>query len=121
MESGYPAEDARGASKNCPPVPIRAFPPIYSLPCWRRSRLEELCRMGADIRIEGEKAVIQGVPRLYGTDLTARELRGGAALVLAAAAAEGTSRIYQYHYIARGYENIIRDLQSLGVLLKSRF
>jgi UDP-N-acetylglucosamine 1-carboxyvinyltransferase len=80
--------------------------------------VEELCRMGADIRIEGEKAVIQGVPRLYGTDLTARELRGGAALVLAAAAAEGTSRIYQYHYIARGYENIIRDLQSLGVVVR---
>lgn len=79
--------------------------------------VEDLCRMGADIHVEGQKAVIKGVKQLRGADLTARELRGGAALVLAAAAAEGTSRVYQYHYIARGYENIIRDLQSLGVVI----
>ena len=52
-----------------------------------------------------------------GGRLQARELRGGAALCIAAAAAEGTSRIYQYHYIARGYENIIRDLKGLGVVV----
>lgn len=79
--------------------------------------VEDLCRMGADIRVEGQRAFIQGVKRLQGAELTAHELRGGAALVLAAAAAEGTSRVYQYHYIARGYENIIRDLQSLGVVI----
>lgn len=84
----------------------------------RFKTVEELRRMGANIQIEGQKAIIQGVPRLCGTDLTARELRGGAALVLAAAAAEGSSRVYQYHYIARGYENIIRDLQSLGVVVR---
>lgn len=81
--------------------------------------VEELCRMGAEIRVEGQTAEIRGVKGLRGAELTARELRGGAALVLAAAAAEGTSRIYQYHYIARGYENIIRDLQSLGSVVKS--
>lgn len=81
--------------------------------------VEELRRMGAQIQVEGQKAVIQGVEELRGTNLTARELRGGAALVLAAAAARGTSRIYQYHYIARGYENIIRDLQSMGSVVQS--
>lgn len=75
--------------------------------------------MGAQIQVEGQKALIQGVEELRGTNLTARELRGGAALVLAAAAARGTSRIYQYHYIARGYENIIRDLQSMGSVVQS--
>ncbi len=82
--------------------------------------VEELVRMGADIRIDGTRARIRGVEVLHGTDLTARELRGGAALVLAAAAAEGSSRIFQYHYIERGYENIIRDLQKLGVVVNLR-
>lgn len=79
--------------------------------------VEDLCRMGANIHVDGQHAVIQGVKRLKGAELTAHELRGGAALVIAAAAAKGTSRVYQYHYIARGYENIIRDLQSLGVVV----
>jgi len=79
--------------------------------------VEELRRMGANIRIDGKKACICGVQKLCGRDLTARELRGGAALVLAAAAAEGKSRIFACHYIDRGYENIIRDLQSLGVVV----
>lgn len=82
--------------------------------------VEELRRMGADICVEGQKATIRGVQGLHGASLTARELRGGAALVLAAAAAEGTSRVYQYHYIARGYENIIDDLHSLGIVIQSR-
>lgn len=79
--------------------------------------VEELRRMGADICVEGQKAIIQGVEKLHGGELTARELRGGAALVIAAAAAEGTSRVHQYHYIARGYENIIKDLQSMGIMV----
>ncbi len=79
--------------------------------------VEDLCRMGANIHVDGQHAVIQGVKQLKGAELTAHELRGGAALVIAAAAAKGTSRVYQYHYIARGYENIIRDLQSLGVVV----
>ena len=78
---------------------------------------EELMRMGADVSVEGRRAVIRGKRCLEGADLTARELRGGAALCIAAAAAEGRSRISQYQYIARGYENIIRDLQDLGVVI----
>ena len=81
---------------------------------------KELCRMGADIRIRGSKAFIKGTERLTGARVEAEELRGGAALCIAAAAAEGTSRILQYHYIARGYENIIRDLKALGVMVQCR-
>jgi len=79
--------------------------------------VEELRKMGARIETKGQEAVIQGVKELQGADLTAKELRGGAALVLAAAAAEGKSRIFGYSYIGRGYENIIRDLQALGVVV----
>ncbi len=82
--------------------------------------VEDLRQMGADICIRGQEAVIQGVKRLQGGTLAAQELRGGAALVLAAAAAEGTSRIYGLPYIERGYENIIRDLQALGVVVNLR-
>ncbi len=78
---------------------------------------EELAKMGADIRIQGARAEICGVKKLLGCSLKAWELRGGAALCIAAAAAEGTSRIFQYHYIARGYENIIRDLKDMGVVV----
>ncbi len=81
--------------------------------------VEDLRRMGAKIQIENQKAIIEGTEELTPTDLIARELRGGAALVIAAAAAKGTSRVHQYHYIARGYENIIRDLQSLGIVIQS--
>lgn len=79
--------------------------------------VEDLNLMGADICIEGQTARVRGVKELHGADVKAQELRGGAALVVASAAAQGVSRIYQYHYIARGYENIIRDLQSLGVVV----
>lgn len=81
---------------------------------------EELVRMGARIHIQGSRAFIHGVGKLHGERLEARELRGGAALCIAAAAAEGKSRIHQYHYIARGYENIIRDLKALGVMVQCR-
>lgn len=82
--------------------------------------VEELRKMGAQIETSEREAAIRGVERLHGADLYARELRGGAALVLAAAAAEGRSRVFGCSYINRGYENIIRDLQGLGVMVKCR-
>ena len=81
-----------------------------------RVKLDELRKMGADITVTGEEALVRG-RSLQGAALTARELRGGAALCIAAAAAQGKSRILQYPFIARGYENIIRDLQALGVVI----
>ncbi len=74
----------------------------------------ELMRLGAQIKVEGRVAVIEGVPRLTGAKLCAAELRGGAALVTAALAAEGTSEVSGLGYIDRGYENIEQALRSVG-------
>lgn len=73
-----------------------------------------LTRMGADILVEGKVAVIEGVNRLYGVKTEAHDLRGGAGLVAAALAAEGTSEISNIHYIDRGYEGIEKVLSSVG-------
>lgn len=74
----------------------------------------ELVRMGADIRIEGNCAVIKGVDALHGASVTAEELRGGAALCMAALAAKGDTYIKNRHFIDRGYEALERDIRSLG-------
>ena len=78
---------------------------------------EELRKMGADIRISGREAQIRGRGGLHAADLVARDLRGGAALVIAALAADGISRIAPDEYIKRGYENISRDLEELGATI----
>lgn len=78
--------------------------------------VEELRRMGADITLKGEnKAVISGVEHLKGCEVTARELRGGAALVLAGCMASGETIVHNRHFIERGYEDICADLQNLGI------
>ena len=69
----------------------------------RFRHVDELVRMGADIKVEGRSAVVRGVERLMGARVVAQELRGGAALVLAALAAEGESEITGTEYIDRGY------------------
>ncbi|MBQ8527962.1 MAG: UDP-N-acetylglucosamine 1-carboxyvinyltransferase [Lachnospiraceae bacterium] len=76
--------------------------------------VEPLQKMGADFEVCGNRIHIRGVPRLTGSHLEACELRGGAALVIAALAASGESVIEGCHYINRGYENIVRDLRFLG-------
>lgn len=78
----------------------------------------ELCRMGANIELEGERAFIYGVPRLTGAKVEAKELRGGAALLIAALFAEGESEIEGVSYIDRGYERICENLLSLGADIK---
>jgi UDP-N-acetylglucosamine 1-carboxyvinyltransferase len=74
----------------------------------------ELCRMGASIEIHGNQAYVTGVGSLHGTIVQAQELRGGAALVAAALAAEGTSIVTNRHYIDRGYEDIVMSFRELG-------
>lgn len=76
---------------------------------------EELNRMGASIDVEGNCASMKGKAWLTGHSVTAKELRGGAALALAGACAQGETIIHNRHFIDRGYEDIIRDLQGLGV------
>ena len=75
----------------------------------------ELVRMGANIRTEGKVAVVEGVQRLFGTRVCARDLRGGAALAVAAAAAQGTTVIENACYIDRGYETLEKSLSAVGV------
>jgi UDP-N-acetylglucosamine 1-carboxyvinyltransferase len=74
----------------------------------------ELCRMGASIEIHGNQAYVTGTASLHGAIVQAQELRGGAALVAAALAAEGTSIVTNRHYIDRGYEDIVMSFRELG-------
>ena len=79
----------------------------------------ELTRMGAQIRVEGRSAVIEGVDHLTAASVQAYDLRAGAAMVIAALAAEGTSEVSNVHYIERGYEDIIGKLRNLGAQIDS--
>ena len=74
----------------------------------------ELWRMGADIAVEGRVAYVRGVARLRGAQVEASDLRGGAALVLAALAAEGESRVLGLQHLERGYEHLDRKLAGVG-------
>lgn len=84
----------------------------------RFRHVSELVRLGASIKTEGRVCVVQGVKRLSGAKVCAAELRGGAALVTAALAAEGTSEITGLGYIDRGYESIEGALRSVGADIK---
>ncbi len=76
--------------------------------------ISELQRMGADIKQDGRTAIVQGVERLSGAQITASDLRAGAALVVAALGAEGESEITGIEHIDRGYEGLIDKLKELG-------
>lgn len=76
--------------------------------------VDELARMGADIKVDGKMAVVKGVKRLTGANTVAMDLRGGAALVVAALCAEGKSEIDSIGHIERGYENLAENLRALG-------
>lgn len=75
---------------------------------------EEMCRLGAQIRMEGRVAVVTGVPELIGAPVTATDLRGGAALVLAGLCARGETLVYDSGHIQRGYEDLDGQLRQLG-------
>jgi len=76
--------------------------------------VEELRRMGADIRTEGHHAVVRGVPRLSGAPVHASDIRAGAALVLAGMVAEGETEVSGATHVDRGYEDLAGKLTSLG-------
>lgn len=80
----------------------------------RFRHVDELVRMGADIKTEGRVAVVSGVKRLSGANVVAPDLRGGAALCVAAAAAEGETIISNVQYIDRGYDSIETALTQMG-------
>lgn len=115
-----------------PGFPTDAQPPVMAALCRsegttvfvenifenRFRHVSELTRMGADIRVEGRVAVVCGVPTLHGASLEAADLRGGAALLVAALGAEGESRINGLRHIDRGYDQVERALTSLGASIR---
>lgn len=80
--------------------------------------VDELTRMGAHIKVEGNTAIIIGIPRYKGAHMSAPDLRAGAALVIAALAADGYSTIDSIGYIQRGYEDFEGKLRSLGACIE---
>lgn len=79
--------------------------------------IDELVRMGAEIRAEGRHAVVRGVERLSGAPVRAHDIRAGAALVVAGLAAEGETIISDAHHVDRGYEDLAGKLASVGALV----
>ena len=80
--------------------------------------VDELARMGADVKVEGNTAIITGVKRYTGANIVAPDLRAGAALVLAGLAAEGFTAVDDIRYIERGYENFDGKLRGLGAQIE---
>lgn len=111
-----------------PAFPTDAQPPLMAALCTAKGttlfienmfsnrfrHVDELLRMGADIRTEGRVAVVTGGKGLHGAGLRAADLRGGAALAVAAVSAEGESRISALEHIRRGYADLAGDLRALG-------
>ena len=84
----------------------------------RYRHVDELSRMGAEVRVAGRVAVVNGVKTLHGAAVKCTDLRGGAALVLAGLCAEGTTRVTELTHIDRGYDAIERDLSALGARIR---
>ncbi|MGB0115050.1 MAG: UDP-N-acetylglucosamine 1-carboxyvinyltransferase [Ilumatobacteraceae bacterium] len=82
--------------------------------------VEELQRLGADVRTSGHHAVIRGVPRLSGAPVRAHDIRAGAAMVVAGLAAEGQTEITGIHHIDRGYDDLVGRLAAVGALIERR-
>ena len=80
--------------------------------------VDELLKMGANIKIQDQIAHIYPVKNLYGTVLNAKDLRGGAALVLAALSADGVSDVNHAEIILRGYEDIVKDFEKMGAIIR---
>ena len=80
----------------------------------RFKHVDELKRMGANIKVEGRVAIIEGINKLSGSPVHATDLRAGAAMVIAGLAAEGETEISNLKHIDRGYENLVEKLKSVG-------
>ena len=81
--------------------------------------VKELLKMGADIYVKNQTAYISPVEKLFGSELTVKDLRGGAALVVAALEAEGKTIVDNAEIIFRGYEDISSDLENLGAVIRT--
>jgi UDP-N-acetylglucosamine 1-carboxyvinyltransferase len=84
----------------------------------RFMHVSELCRLGADIRLDGRVATVLGVEELSGAPIMASDLRASAALVLAGLVAKNTTEVLRVYHIDRGYESIEEKLSSLGARIQ---
>ena len=80
--------------------------------------VDELCRMGANLSVDGKVAVVEGTNFLTGAPVSATDLRAGAAMIICALAAQGTTEIENIQFIERGYGDIVNKLKSLGAKIK---
>lgn len=84
----------------------------------RFMHVPELCRMGANIRVQGKSAIIRGVEKLNGAEVMATDLRASASLILAALVAHGDTTINRIYHLDRGYENIVEKLSKCGAKIE---
>jgi UDP-N-acetylglucosamine 1-carboxyvinyltransferase len=84
----------------------------------RMMHVQELVRLGADIGVEGNTAVVRGVPKLTGANVMATDLRASACLVIAGLMAEGATTIDRIYHLDRGYERIEEKLSMLGAQIR---
>ena len=84
----------------------------------RFMHVPELCRMGANITVQGNSAIVRGVRRLSGADVMATDLRASVALVLAGLVADGTTTVHRIYHLDRGYENLVEKLQACGARIE---
>jgi UDP-N-acetylglucosamine 1-carboxyvinyltransferase len=84
----------------------------------RFMHISELERMGADIRVQGNSAVVTGVPKLSGTTVMASDLRASAALLLAGLVARGKTEVSRIYHLDRGYERLEKKLEALGAKIR---
>ena len=82
--------------------------------------IDELVRLGGDVRTDGHHAIVRGRERLSGAPVRATDIRAGAALVLAGLVAEGTTQVADVHHVDRGYQQFVEDLQHLGARITRR-
>ena len=80
----------------------------------RFMHVAELNRMGANIKTEGNRAIVQGGKKLEGSSVIATDLRAGAAMVLAGLVASGTTEVSQIYHVERGYEKFVEKFRALG-------
>jgi UDP-N-acetylglucosamine 1-carboxyvinyltransferase len=84
----------------------------------RFMHVNELLRLGADIRVEGHTAIVRGVEKLSGAPVMAADLRASASLILAGLVADGDTTIDRIYHLDRGYENIEEKLSALGAQIR---
>ena len=80
--------------------------------------VNELARLGADVKINGHHCLVRGIEKLSGAPVEGTDVRAGASLVLAGLVAEGTTLVHEVHHVDRGYANFVENLKSLGAKIE---